>query len=115
MRNSLTVMGKHKKILLIILATLAMASVRAEAQNLDSLWLRLANDSSLVIRPKAPVEDSLVRARRLQDSILQARQDSLLNVKLRADSLLRVRMMQDSILRAQLRADSLRLAREDSI
>ena len=108
-------MGKHKKILLIILATLAMASVRAEAQNLDSLWLRLANDSSLVIRPKAPVEDSLVRARRLQDSILQARQDSLLNVKLRADSLLRVRMMQDSILRAQLRADSLRLAREDSI
>ena len=108
-------MGKYSKILLIIFAALAMTVSRAEAQDLDSLWLKLVNDSSLVIRPKPPVEDSLVRARRLQDSILQVRQDSLLNIKLRADSLLRVRMMQDSILRAQLRADSLRLAREDSI
>ena len=108
-------MGKHRHILLALFAILAFASPCVHAQNLDSLWLKMVNDSSLVIRPEAPAPDSLARQRFLEDSILQAREDSLLAEKLIADSLLRVRALQDSLLRAQMLADSLRLAREDSI
>ena len=98
-------MGKRNTIRILLFALLAMASPRVGAQNLDSLWLKLVNDTSLVISAKVPVKDSL-----LNGIVIDSINDGI-NDSIRADSLRLAR--EDSVERVFARMDSLILAAGD--
>lgn len=81
----------------------------------DSVWVRMVNDSSLVIYPSRdtiPASEATPEQMIAFEEAYLARLDSINRAQRIADSLMMVR---DSLIRAEKIADSIRVARQDSL
>ena len=83
----------------------------AKSPSRDSVWVRLVNDSTLILLPEPDSAAAQVELLAHERAYL-AMMDSIATARRIADSLL---VRQDSIIRAQKLADSLRIARQDSL
>lgn len=83
----------------------------AKSPSRDSLWLRMVNDSTLILLPE-PDSNAAQAELLAHERAYLVMMDSIATARRIADSLL---VRQDSIIRAQKLADSLRIARQDSL